>query len=481
MVRYCFSKIQQYYFSTTIQIIFVSVVLLLNGSIFSQDYNGWVKADSLLELREDPAIVKLPDGNILVSGGNFNGTILNTCEIYDVNLDQWRYTSSMNIARLYHNTILLRNNKVLAIGGFIETSCEIFDPETELWSVTDSFSQVRLYGQTITELQDGRVLLCGGYNTVGDSATPQYLSDCEIFDPLTDLWEAIAPMNTGRKGHTSTLLSNGNVLVTGGLSTNGTLSSCELYNPETNVWSNVNSLTVPRTYHAAILLPNGNVFVSGGSWPWRKSCEIYNVETNTWSPVNDMQILRMDHTMYLLPEVNELFIIGGAIPYNGLETWEKYDLVNMRSVKLGSFPTTKIYSKNSVLLDNNRIMLIGSWELDLSGGIPYLYISKTCYILDNITPVNEHNTIPNAYLLFQNYPNPFNPTTTISFSLPKTTEVVLKIFNILGQEITKLLNESLPPGLHKVEFNASNLSSGVYYYQFRTTENSLSKKMLLLK
>jgi hypothetical protein len=101
---------------------------------------------------------------------------------------------------------------------------------------------------------------------------------------------------------------------------------------------------------------------------------------------------------------------------------------------------------------------------------------------DSLTNIeSELDPIIRDYSLIQNYPNPFNPTTTISYSLPLASLVQLKIFNILGQEIATLVNEEKPSGNYQVEFNASNLSSGIYLYKIQAGSFVESKKMILLK
>ncbi|MCU7524961.1 MAG: T9SS type A sorting domain-containing protein [Ignavibacteria bacterium] len=93
----------------------------------------------------------------------------------------------------------------------------------------------------------------------------------------------------------------------------------------------------------------------------------------------------------------------------------------------------------------------------------------------------ESETAPVEYALSQNYPNPFNPSTVINYEIPKTSRVTLKIFDMLGKEVTTLVNEYKEQGRYSVEFNASHLPSGTYIYELRANDFVKSGKMLLLK
>jgi len=88
---------------------------------------------------------------------------------------------------------------------------------------------------------------------------------------------------------------------------------------------------------------------------------------------------------------------------------------------------------------------------------------------------------PLKFDLSQNYPNPFNPTTTIKFSLSVSSKVKLPVFNILGEEIQILLNETKDAGIHTINFSASQLNSEMYFYRLQAAEFMLVKKMTLLK
>jgi hypothetical protein len=97
-----------------------------------------------------------------------------------------------------------------------------------------------------------------------------------------------------------------------------------------------------------------------------------------------------------------------------------------------------------------------------------------------MTGIKDDNVVLRKFDLFQNYPNPFNPSTTIGYSLPKTANVSLKVFNTLGQEVAALVNELRSPGYYKVQWNASNVTSGIYFYRLQAGEFVETKKMVLL-
>lgn len=98
-----------------------------------------------------------------------------------------------------------------------------------------------------------------------------------------------------------------------------------------------------------------------------------------------------------------------------------------------------------------------------------------------ITEVSEKNEIISEHLLMQNYPNPFNPNTIIKYSIPKLSLVTIKVFDLLGKHLQILLNKQQPSGNYEVEFNGSNLSSGIYFYRLETSDFVMTKKMILLK
>jgi len=108
-------------------------------------------------------------------------------------------------------------------------------------------------------------------------------------------------------------------------------------------------------------------------------------------------------------------------------------------------------------------------------------VFEVTFFLDNGTNIESNFGLPTAFELAQNYPNPFNPTTNIAFNLPQTTDVTLEVFNLQGQKVATLVNNTMPAGSHTVTFNAENLSSGIYLYRITAGNFTQTNKMLLVK
>lgn len=103
------------------------------------------------------------------------------------------------------------------------------------------------------------------------------------------------------------------------------------------------------------------------------------------------------------------------------------------------------------------------------------------YVIDNPTDVKDKNNPPAQFVLEQNYPNPFNPTTNIRFQISNFGFTSLKVYDVLGREVTTLISEEKNPGNYVVKFKAADLTSGIYFYRLETNEFVQTKKMILMK
>lgn len=109
------------------------------------------------------------------------------------------------------------------------------------------------------------------------------------------------------------------------------------------------------------------------------------------------------------------------------------------------------------------------------------FLQVTAFSSDWNVTAPPNGTTPSSFVLHPNYPNPFNPTTEIFFDLPRRTEAKLQIFDLMGREVTTLINTTLNAGTHRVEFNGKDLASGVYFYRLESGAVIETKKMVLLK
>jgi len=139
----------------------------------------------------------------------------------------------------------------------------------------------------------------------------------------------------------------------------------------------------------------------------------------------------------------------------------------------------------SVLPDNNIMSLAinasGYVFVGTYGGMFRSTDDGKTWVL-NLTPVEELNgRLPEVYSLSQNYPNPFNPSTTIEFSLPRSTFVTLCVYDLLGRQVAQLVSDHLRPGRYRTDWNADQMASGVYLYRIVTQSFTATKTMLLLR
>jgi hypothetical protein len=129
--------------------------------------------------------------------------------------------------------------------------------------------------------------------------------------------------------------------------------------------------------------------------------------------------------------------------------------------------------------DDNGIWPSGANTINPSGGIAEIVLAETD--VQWSTSVQDAITRPAEFTLSQNYPNPFNPTTVINYQIPVSSHVLIKVFDVLGREVKIILNEVKEAGSHSISFDASALSSGVYFYKMSTSTFVQSRQMVLMR
>jgi Secretion system C-terminal sorting domain/Right handed beta helix region len=266
-------------------------------------------------------------------------------------------------------------------------------------------------------------------------------------------------------------------------------------------------VTLPRLTNMCI---HNNTIVAGG---WRRVGElgyailvdksargqIYN---NIMGDMyQELEITTKADTVRTVYDNNLFFYsvdsLGGALRYfpnDGVTRQAPHDIVDVKAsalfVSYSPFFTTDWFT-----LDSTNDYHLLSTAAALGHGMTPTSAWTNPYFAGNLpgdpnigalgtkatSSVRTQGSIPGTFNLGQNYPNPFNPSTVISYQLPADSRASLKIYDILGREVATLIDGYQTAGVHEVQFNAQNLSSGVYFYRLSAPGQEFVKKMLLMK
>ncbi len=211
---------------------------------------------------------------------------------------------------------------------------------------------------TSTLLTDGRVLIAGGMVENG-----VFLNSAELFDPVKGTFVATGGMQSRRVGHSATLLPNGKVLIVGGLAGRifeggpGVVATAELYDPATGHFTAAPPMSAPRTGHAAVLLPNGKVLVAGGTDKNDNdlaSAEIYDPAANRWNATGSMLTRRVARAAVVLKDGRVLVTGGGE----GRNLAEIYDPASATWHAAGNMTSPRV-KHAATLLPDGRVLITG--------------------------------------------------------------------------------------------------------------------------
>jgi TATA-box binding protein (TBP) (component of TFIID and TFIIIB) len=318
----------------------------------------------------------LPNGKVLIaggfagSGGEYNP--YRTAELYDPNSGTFQSVAEMSIGRSGHTATLLKNGKVLIVGGWtgrydLRGSAEIYDPTANTFTPTGNLVIERA-GNTATLLAGGRVLITGG-----EDRQENKIASAEIYDPFTGKFTQTGSMAEARAAHTATALKDGRVLIVGGSSghypSQNVYRCAELFDPATGKFTSTGQMTVGRHKHAAILLRSGKVLIIGGSdnrdWHGEyATAEIYDPATKTFAATGAMNTTRfkIPAAVALLP--NGRVLVAGGSPFAELfdETTGTFSKVP------GSLGAARFFA-SATLLPGGKALITGGYA-ESGGNLP---------------------------------------------------------------------------------------------------------------
>ena len=322
---------------------------------------------------------------------------------------------ALPVARGGHSATLLPNGKLLILGGGMVNNA-VIDLSTDTWSDVSTTFNVMYHGASL--LTNGSLLVTGGYVNNSDSSTVW------LYDPATNAWSAAAAMSAARRAHTSVRLTNGKILIVGGIQGDSTvLKSAELYDPATNTWTPVADMPTPRYAAGAVLLPTGNVLVTGGSTvpgTALKSAILYDPVTDTWSATADMTTARYAPGITLLSD-NSVLISGGLSGSTALTSMELFDYAGRTSAitadgwrSVSATMSAVRYHAASVLLPNGKALVTGGFT---QGGAAQ---TSTELLAQNAEGVLQNRNADNSQLVPGYTPAPQSALFTGTTWLPAT-------------------------------------------------------------
>jgi hypothetical protein len=329
---------------------------------------------SLNTARYGATATLLGNGMVLVAGGNDTGAIgggLTSAELYHPATGMFTPTGSLSTPRFLHTATLLKDGRVLLVGGLIPDSegneeavatAELFDPATGTFSLTGPLNNAR-FNHTGTLLNSGKVLVASGDAT--DTA--------ELYDPVAGAFTLTGSVNTARQVAAAVLLNDGKVLLAGGLCVDlgplggpstclaSYLASAELYDPATGKFTFTGGMTNSRDLYTATLLANSTVLVAGGvsnAVP-TSTAELFDPATATFTPTSSLSAVRFLHTATLLQ--NGLVLITGGATSNAGTAATSEELFNPAGgafTLTGSLNTAR-HSHAAALLANGQVLIAG--------------------------------------------------------------------------------------------------------------------------
>lgn len=380
----------------------------------------------------------------------------------------WTRITNMPTPRSWTQAVYY-NSKIYVVGGCSSSvyrnfsnevsTVEVYDVITNTWNTKSSMIQPRV-GAAVVEF-NGKIYVFGGFNNSYWSAN----NTAEVYDISSDKWSLLPNMPVG-VSWTKATVSNNKIFVLGGVGYNYE-NVLEVFDPSSNSWSTKTSFSKGRYMHA-VTSNNGKIYLIGGN-SWASGYEsfndlqVYDITSDTWTTKTSMSSSLDQLEAVAVNNVIWVFSSNGVCRKYSIadDAWTE---ISSDQDKSSSFSIS--YAKGSFFRFGG-----GDWG-------PTSNVAEKTSITTGIENIEQ---IPNSFSLSQNYPNPFNPTTTIKYFIPQTSIVNISIYDILGREVTKLVNEEKLPGNYEVNFSGSNLSSGVYLYRMQAGSFSQTKKLILIK
>ena len=440
---------------------------------------------------------------------------------YNIYTNSWS-ASTPCIDLGYNSGYCVANGELYKISGTAaDTTFEKFTPDgtgTGTWTILTGGPTDIMNAQNAIAWDGGDYIYAHSSN-YSTTSPASYLARYSISG---NTWTSLTP-TTLIKRYPGLEFHNGFLYLIGGLvPTGGDETACARYNVSTDTWNSITSLPEGLNF-CKWTTTTGNEYIivvgSGGgytTYPSNPKVFYYNSANNSWTYDGDVPAERGLAFACFMNSQEKIFYGGGNSGgltnyqvncWTGGGSFIPVELVSFvasvsgNNISLGWITATEANNSHFEIqrsLDKIAFDRIGTVtgngtttetrhytfeDRNLIAGKYYYRLKQVDYngTFEFSNVIETDVVTVNSFELSQNYPNPFNPSTTINFSISKDEFVSLKVFDVMGKEVTTILNEQKSAGTHSIEFNASELASGTYFYKLQAGNKTSVRKMLILK
>lgn len=379
------------------------------------------------------------------------------------------------------------NNKIYVIGGYSSIDqknvnwIQEFDPNTFSWTQVGEMKANRK-GFFVAK-SSASIFFIGGIEE-----NLSYIYNLEFWNPS----KPDTTLITGNEKNFNRIFATGNysdnkLYLFGGFSNPNVSDTTTLsYFIEYDLQNNIilknnnfiyNGTNFPNQQMSAIV--GNSIYIFGGTLNGLlKSIYEYKIDSNEFIDFSsDLSSPRAGGTAVRDEYSNNVYLIGGFDEGNAaLAVVEKFNpVVDANNIESAPSLINERTNPAAVFYEGSIYVFGGQ---DVGGNVVKKIEKLDLYA---VTEIDDFKTVPYSISLKQNYPNPFNPTTVIAYEISNKSFVNLKVFDVLGNEVKELINENKQPGYYEVQFNAEDLTSGIYFYQLKAGNFYETKKMVVLK
>jgi hypothetical protein len=350
----------------------------------------------------------------------------------------------------------------------------------------------------------GKVALSADGNTalVGGPYDDTNVGAAWVYTRVGNIWTQQGPKLVGTgavgrayQGVSVSLSSDGNTAIVGGAADNN-VGAAWVYTRTGGVWTQQGSKLVgagagagANQGYSVALSADGNTALLGGPGAVTNAgaAWVFTRAGNTWTQQGQMLVgvgavghANQGYAVALSSDGNTALLGGWADDANAGSAWIFTRLGNIwaqQGTKLFGSGAVGIAQQGSsvALSSDGNTALIGGWNDNNPEGATWVFVRGTSAVTERAV---DH---PLTFRLEQNYPNPFNPATKIQFTIVNRQLTILKVYDILGQEVATLVNEELNPGTYETRFDANGVASGVYFYRLQAGSFVDTRKMIVAK